>query len=53
EAGVTDYWARYIGLDGKAVGIDTFGESAPGGDLYEHFGLTTPKVVEAVKSVLA
>ena len=53
EAGVTDYWARYIGLDGKAVGIDTFGESAPGGDLYEYFGLTTPKVVEAVKSVLA
>ena len=52
EAGVTDYWARYIGLDGKAVGIDTFGESAPGGDLYEHFGLTTPKVVEAVKTVL-
>ena len=40
EAGVTDYWRKYIGLDGLALGVDTFGESAPAKDVFEHFGLT-------------
>jgi hypothetical protein len=40
EAGVTDFWRKYVGLDGAVVGIDTFGESAPGGVLMEHFGFT-------------
>jgi transketolase len=52
EAGVTDYWRKYVGLDGAVVGIDTFGESAPAGDLFKHFGFTVEKVVKAVESVL-
>jgi transketolase len=52
EAGVTGFWFRYVGLDGAVVGIDTFGESAPAGALFKHFGFTTDKVVAAVKSVL-
>ena len=52
EAGVTGFWFRYVGLDGAVIGIDTFGESAPAGALFKHFGFTTDKVVAAVKSVL-
>ena len=52
EAGVTDFWRKYIGLEGAVVGIDTFGESAPGGALMEHFGFTVDNVVKTVKSVL-
>ncbi len=49
EAGVTEGWYKYVGLDGAVVGIDTFGESAPAGDLFKHFGITTASVVQAVK----
>jgi len=52
EAGVTDFWFKYVGLDGAVVGIDTFGESAPAGQLFKHFGFTTENVVTTVKSVL-
>ena len=52
EAGVTGFWFKYVGLDGAVIGIDTFGESAPAGALFKHFGFTTDKVVAAVKSVL-
>jgi transketolase len=52
EAGVTDYWLKYVGLDGKVIGIDTFGESAPAGEVYKHFGITTENVVKAVEDVL-
>ena len=52
EAGVTDFWFKYVGLDGAVVGIDTFGESAPAGVLFKHFGFTTDQVVATVKSVL-
>ena len=52
EVGVTGFWFKYVGLDGAVVGIDTFGESAPAGALFKHFGFTTDKVVAAVKSVL-
>jgi transketolase len=52
EAGVTAFWHKYVGLDGAVVGIDTFGESAPAGALFKHFGFTTEKVVAAVRSVL-
>ncbi len=52
EAGVTDFWRKYVGLEGAVVGMDTFGESAPASDLYKHFGITTENVVNAVKSVL-
>lgn len=50
EAGVTDYWRKYVGLDGAVVGIDTFGESAPAGVLYKHFGISAEAVAAAVKS---
>ncbi len=52
EAGVTDYWRKYVGLEGGVVGIDTFGESAPGGVLMKHFGFTVENVVNNVKAVL-
>ncbi len=52
EAGVTDGWAKYVGFEGKVVGINTFGESAPGGELFKHFGFTTEKVIEAVTDLL-
>jgi transketolase len=48
EAGVTDYWRKYVGIEGDVVGIDTFGESAPAGVLYKHFGITADAVVAKV-----
>ena len=52
EAGVTDFWRKYVGLEGAVVGIDRFGESAPAADLFRHFGFTPENVVKAVRSVL-
>jgi transketolase len=51
EAGVTDYWRKYVGLEGKVVGIDRFGESAPAGELFRHFGFTPERVAEVVRSI--
>ena len=51
EAGVTDYWRKYVGLDGAIVGIDTFGESAPAAALFAHFGFTIDHVVAAARGV--
>ncbi|MBQ6727322.1 MAG: transketolase [Clostridia bacterium] len=53
EAGATATWYKYVGLDGKVVGIDTFGASAPAGKLFEKYGFTVDKVVEAAKEVLS
>ena len=53
EAGVTDFWYKYVGLEGAVVGIDTFGESAPAPVLFKHFGFTVDNVIAKVKSVLA
>lgn len=44
-------WGKYIGIAGEFVGMHSFGASAPGGQLFEHFGITTDAVVEAVKKV--
>lgn len=52
EAGVTDFWRKYVGLEGGVVGINTFGESAPAGVLMKHFGFTVENVVENVEAVL-
>jgi transketolase len=52
EAGVTDFWRKYVGLDGASVGINTYGESAPGGDLFKHFGFTVENVIKTVKSII-
>ncbi|MBI2316873.1 MAG: transketolase [Betaproteobacteria bacterium] len=56
EAGVTDYWRKYVGAadsrQGAVVGIDRFGESAPAGERFKYFGFTVEEVVKAVKGVL-
>ncbi|HEX6692953.1 MAG TPA: transketolase [Burkholderiales bacterium] len=51
EAGVTDFWRKYVGLEGRVVGIDRFGESAPAGELFKHFGFTAENVAAAVRKV--
>lgn len=50
EAGVTDYWKKYTGLDGKELGVDTFGESAPADDVFDYFGINESKLTELVIS---
>jgi transketolase len=52
EALHADYWYKYVGLDGRVVGMTTFGESAPAGALMQHFGFTTDNVVATVEDVL-
>ena len=52
EAAHPDFWRKYVGLEGAVVGINTFGESAPGGVLMKHFGFTVENVVATAKSVL-
>ena len=52
EAGVTDYWRKYVGLEGAVIGLDRFGESAPAGELFKFFGITAAAVAEAVKRLL-
>ncbi len=52
EAAQADFWYKYVGLNGAIVGMTTFGESAPAGDLFKLFGFTVENVVEKVKSVL-
>ena len=52
EAGSADLWRKYVGREGEVIGMTTFGESAPAGELFEHFGFTAGHVVAAVKSVL-
>jgi transketolase len=52
EAGVTDGWYKYAGLNGKVVGLNRFGESAPAGKLFEYFGFTVDNVAKAVEDVL-
>jgi transketolase len=52
EAGIADYWHKYVGLEGAVVGMTTFGESAPAGDLFKHFGFTVENVVKTVKSII-
>jgi len=51
EAGVTGFWGKYVGLNGKVIGIDTFGESAPAEHLFKLFGITTEAVVAAANEV--
>ena len=52
EAGHTDFWYKYVGLDGRVVGMSSFGESAPAEALFRHFGLTADNVVAAVEDVI-
>ncbi len=52
EAGVGDYWRKYVGLEGLTIGIDTFGESAPAGDVFSHFGFTEAAILERIKTYI-
>jgi transketolase len=52
EAAAVDYWYKYVGIDGRVVGMTTFGESAPGGKLMQHFGFTAENVVAVVQEML-
>ncbi|WP_111638022.1 transketolase [Marinomonas shanghaiensis] len=53
EAAHADYWYKYVGFEGAMVGMTTFGESAPGGDLLKHFGFTVDNVVATAEKILA
>ncbi|ASJ71598.1 transketolase [Granulosicoccus antarcticus] len=53
EAGTTDLWRKYVGLDGDVMGIDTFGESGPAEEVFKHFGLTTDALVTRVQALVA
>ncbi|MBK7015391.1 MAG: transketolase [Sulfuritalea sp.] len=52
EAGVTDGWYKYVGVDGVVIGLDRFGESAPAGQLFKEFGFTAGNVVKAVEKLI-
>lgn len=52
EAAASDYWRKYVGLDGDVIGMTSFGESAPAGKLFGHFGFTVDNVVSRVEAVL-
>ena len=51
EAGVTDYWRKYVGLDGEVLGVDSFGESAPAVEVFAHFGLTEKRLEELIRKL--
>ncbi len=51
EAGITDFWCKYVGLDGAVVGLDRFGASAPAEQLYMHFGITAEAVVARARAL--
>jgi len=53
EAAHPDFWRKYVGRTGAVVGIASFGESAPAADLYEHFGITFQRVVDAVRTLIS
>lgn len=52
EAAHPDYWHKIVGLDGRVIGLSSFGESGPGGDVFRHFGFTTEAVIQAVKEMV-
>ena len=52
EAAVTDGWWKYVGGEGKVIGLDRFGESAPAGTLFKEFGFTVANVVSAVEAFI-
>lgn len=52
EAGATASWYKYVGFDGRIVGLDRFSTSAPGGILFKHFGFTVENVVKTIEEVI-
>lgn len=53
EAGIADYWFKYVGLNGAIIGMQTYGESAPAEQLYQEFGITVEVVLQQAKALLA
>ncbi|MBD1557475.1 transketolase, partial [Vibrio sp. S9_S30] len=53
EAGIADFWYKYVGFDGRIIGMTTFGESAPADELFKMFGFTVENVVETANELLA
>lgn len=53
EAGVSDFWHKYVGLEGRTIGIDTFGASAPGGVVLKHFGFSEENIIKQALEMLA
>ncbi|MDX1304130.1 transketolase [Photobacterium sp.] len=53
EAGIADFWYKYVGFDGRIIGMTTFGESAPAGELFKMFGFTVENVVDTAQELLA
>ena len=53
QAGSTFGWLKYVGFEGIMIGVDTFGASGPGPELYKDYGITTEHVVEAGKKLLS
>ena len=52
EAGVADYWYKYVGLQGRIIGMDSFGASAPGGVAMKHFGFSEANIIQTAKQLL-
>ncbi|QEE25763.1 transketolase [Rhodanobacter glycinis] len=52
EAGIADFWRKYVGLDGEVIGMTTFGASAPAPQLFDYFGITVAHVIDATKRVI-
>ena len=52
EAGHADYWYKYVGLEGRVIGMTTYGESAPAGDLFKHFGFTVENIIEQANHLI-
>ncbi len=52
EAGHADYWYKYVGLEGRVIGMTTFGESAPAGELFKHFGFTVENILKHANELL-
>jgi transketolase len=53
EAGVTDLWRKYVGLEGEVIGLDRFGESAPAGEVFKLFGFTVDNVVARAQALVS
>ena len=52
EAGVPDFWRKYVGINGTVIGLDTYGESAPAGDLFKYYGFTAESVAATVNTAI-
>ena len=52
EAGVPDFWRKYVGLEGEVVGVERFGESAPAADVFKFLGIDAAHVAEAVRRIV-